>query len=475
MPLISARLEGEGRRKFYRVGQVREPAGDTGRAARREHPGSGIRFTAVRESASQTMARRILLIDDDADVRRLAQMRLQMAGYEVLEAPDGEAGLKVLRAEHPPVILLDLMMPKVHGYAVCQQIRADAALRDTYIIASSAKRYPVDIKKAMEMGANAYLIKPYQMEELLEKVCEGFEAVEALSAEAAASPFTFLLRFWGTRGSIATPGPKTLRYGGNTSCIEVRCGKRILMLDCGTGAREMGIALEREFGEKRFSLDLFVSHSHWDHIQGFPFFQPIYESGNHVRIYSLRGADKSLEKVFTGQMDGSYFPVELSDLKGSLEFHELEGPMDLDDIHITHFGLNHPGMAVGFRFEAGGKSLVYLTDHESYCRLSGDNEMNRRLDREVDDFVRGADLYIREAQYTEEEYTRKRGWGHSTWKDAVDSAHAAGVKRLCLYHHDPMHDDIALDSILAASWEYMKANGMKFECMMASDGMELQW
>ena len=421
------------------------------------------------------MARRILIIDDDADVRRLAQMRLQLAGYEVLEAADGEAGLAKLRAERPAVILLDLMMPKVHGYAVCQQIRGDAELRGTYIIASSAKRYPVDVRKAMELGANTYLIKPYEMDELMQKVEEAFAAVEARPEEAAlAQPFTFFLRFWGTRGSIATPGPKTLRYGGNTSCVEVRHGRRILMLDCGTGARELGVALHRDFGEKPLEVDLFVSHAHWDHIQGFPFFQPAYQHGNKIHIYSLRGSDRSLEKVFLGQMDGSYFPVELSELEGRLDFHELDGPVDLDDIHVTHCGLNHPGMAAGFRFEAGGKSLVYMTDHEPYCRLGGDNEMNRRLDRELDEFARGADLYIREAQYTEQEYPAHRGWGHSTWRDAVDSAQAAGVKRLCMFHHDPMHDDIALDNILSASWEYMKARDMKFECLMAADAMELQ-
>jgi phosphoribosyl 1,2-cyclic phosphodiesterase/ActR/RegA family two-component response regulator len=420
------------------------------------------------------MPRRILLIDDDHDLRRRAQMRLQVAGYEVLEAGDGEAGLKLLRAERPAIILLDLMMPKMHGYSVCQQIRNDPDLQDTYIIAASAKRYPVDIRKAMEMGANAYLVKPYGMEELLEKVCEGFVAVETLAQEAASHTFAFWLRFWGTRGSIATPGPKTLRYGGNTSCVEVRRGNRILMLDCGTGARELGISLQHEFGDKPLELDLFVSHTHWDHIQGFPFFQPAYLPGTHMRIYSLHGTDKSLEKVFTGQMDGSYFPVELSDLKSRLEFLELRGSaLELGDMRVTHFGLNHPGLAVAFRFEAGGKSLVYLTDHEPYCRLSGKNELNQRLDREVDEFAKGADLYIREAQYTEEEYERKRGWGHATWKDAVDSAHAAGAKRLCIYHHDPMHDDIALDSILSACWEYMKAQGMKFECVMATDTMEM--
>ena len=421
------------------------------------------------------MARRILIIDDDADVRRLAQMRLQMAGYEVLEAVDGEAGLAKLRAERPPVILLDLMMPKVHGYAVCQEVRHDPALAGTYIIASSAKRYPVDIRKAAEMGANAYLIKPYEMEALMEKVREAFATVEPRAQQSVKSPAcAFHLRFWGTRGSIATPGPKTLRYGGNTSCVEVRHGRRILMLDCGTGAREMGVALHREFRDKSLELDLFVSHAHWDHIQGFPFFQPLYQHGNKIRIHSLRGSDKSLEKVFTGQMDGSYFPVELSDLQGRLEFDELAGPIELEDIRITHLGLNHPGMAIGFRFEAGGKSLVYLTDHEPYCRLAGENDMNRRLDREVDEFARGADLYIREAQYTEEEYEHKKGWGHSTWRDAVDSAHVAGVKRLCLFHHDPMHDDIALDSILSACWEYMKPREMKFQCLMASDAMEIE-
>ena len=419
------------------------------------------------------MARRILVIDDDADLRRLARMRLELAGYEVLEATDGEAGLKLLRAERVPVILLDLMMPKVHGYAVCQEIRNDPDLKDTYIITASAKRYPVDIKKAMEMGANAYLVKPYEMEELLEKVCEGFVTLETLAEEAAKHAFTFWLRFWGTRGSIATPGPKTLRYGGNTSCVEMRHNNRIYMLDCGTGAREMGISLQREFGDIPLEIDLFVSHTHWDHIQGFPFFLPAYQCGNRIRIHSLRGADKSLEKVFTGQMDGSYFPVELGDLKSSLEFHELEGPLEMGDMKVTHFGLNHPGLAAGFRFDAAGKSLVYLTDHEPYCRLAGENDLNKRLDREVNEFVSGADVYIREAQYTEEEYLRKKGWGHSTWKDAVDSAHAAGAKRLCIYHHDPMHDDIALDSILSACWEYMKSQGMKFECLMGADLMEL--
>jgi phosphoribosyl 1,2-cyclic phosphodiesterase/ActR/RegA family two-component response regulator len=420
------------------------------------------------------MPRKILIIDDDADLRRVAQVALKHAGYEVSMAGDGEAGLKMLRAERPPVILLDLMMPKMHGFAVCQEIRNDPELRDTYIIAASAKRYPVDIKKALELGANSYLVKPYEMGQLLEKVCEAFEAVDSLESEAKS--LNFLIKFWGTRGSIATPGHSTLRYGGNTSCTELRRGDTIIMLDCGTGAREMGMALQREFGEKPLEIHLFVSHTHWDHIQGFPFFLPAYVQGSNIHIYSLRGADKSLEKVFTGQMDASYFPVEMGDLRSRLDFHELAGPIEIGDIRVSHFGLNHPGLAVGFRFEAGGKSLVYLTDHEPYCRLAGVNELNQRLDREVDDFVRGADLYIREAQYTEEEYESggKRGWGHGTWKDALDSAHAAGARWLCLFHHDPMRDDDTLDRMLVTCLKYQQTHGMNFECIVAADGMELK-
>jgi phosphoribosyl 1,2-cyclic phosphodiesterase/CheY-like chemotaxis protein len=418
------------------------------------------------------MPRKILIIDDDPDLRHLAEIRLKHAGYQVLSAANGESGLELLRAERPPVIVLDLMMPRMHGYSVCQEIRGDPELRHTYIIAASAKRYPVDIKKALELGANTYLMKPYDLEELVEKVGEAFEAVETRGVEGKS--LSFLVKFWGTRGSIATPGRSTLRYGGNTSCVEMRRGDVIFMLDCGTGAREMGLALEREFGDKPLEVHIFVSHTHWDHIQGFPFFLPAYMPGSRIHIYSLRGADKSLEKVFTGQMDASYFPVEIGDLSSRLEFHELAGPIEVGDVRVSHFALNHPGMAIGFRFEADNKSVVYLTDHEPYCRLAGENDLNRKLDREVDEFARGASLYIREAQYTEEEYPIKRGWGHSTWKDALESAHAAESPRLCLFHHDPMRDDDALDRVLASCWKYMGMRAMKFECVMAADGMEMR-
>ena len=402
---------------------------------------------------------KIVIVDDDADIRRIAELSLRMAGFHVLTADDGEAGLQLIQAENPPVVLLDLMMPKMHGFAVCQAIRSDPKLQGTFIIVASAKAYPADIKKAKQLGADEYVHKPYDLEKLISTVRTALASRQA----------TMTVKLWGTRGSIPTPGRSTLRYGGNTSCVEVRCGETIMLFDCGTGAREAGLALAGEFKGKPLDVHLFVSHTHWDHIQGFPFFVPAYVPGNHLTLYSLRGTDKSLSKIFTGQMDSSYFPVDLSDMMAQLDFVELEGVVELGAAKVKHFYLNHPGVAVGYRIESEGKSVVYLTDHEPYCRLTGDNEHNRKLDREVDDFARGADVYIREAQYTEEEYPVKKGWGHSTWKDAVNSAHAAQAKRLVLFHHDPMHDDEFLDRVVASSRAYMREQGMKFECEGGAD------
>ena len=408
-------------------------------------------------------APKVLVVDDDPDARRIAETLLRNAGFEVLAAADGKSGLELIRAQQPRVVILDLMMPGMHGFSVCQAVRSDPALNDVHIIVVSSKSYATDMKKAKELGAADYLIKPFDFTALLSKVKTLVGTNDALVS----------VKFWGTRGSIPTPGPGTARYGGNTSCVEVRSGETIIMLDAGSGAREMGLALSQEFSGHPLDLHIFISHTHWDHIQGFPFFVPAYGPRNRITLYSLHGTDKSLQKVFTGQMDAAYFPVELSDMQAELRFVELEGPVTVGDMQISHTFLNHPGVAIALRLDAVGKSVVYMTDHEHHCRLQGDNEHNRRLERGVVEFARNADLYIREAQYTEEEYPAKRGWGHSTWVDALEAAHEAGVKRLALYHHDPMRDDDALDRILAACQARMKERGMRFLCLAAADHLQL--
>ncbi|MGH9776042.1 MAG: response regulator [Candidatus Acidiferrales bacterium] len=429
---------------------------------------------------------KIVLVDDDEDIRRVVELALKSAGFTVLTAPDGEAGLNLIRSEKPDAVILDLMMPRKHGFEVCQELRSDPQFKDLYVLVGSAKAYAADIKKAKALGASAYLNKPYDLAVLIETLKKATTGGAAASSPAPAAPparapaaspvkaadessSVLQVRFWGTRGSIATPGQRTLRYGGNTSCVEVRCGKNILLFDCGTGAREAGLAFLREFQKQPIEVHMFVSHTHWDHIQGFPFFTPAYIPGNRISIYSLRGSDKSLEKVFTGQMDSTYFPVDLTDMMAQFKFIELDGAVQLGETNVSHIYLNHPGVAIGFRVERNGKSVVYVTDHEPYYRLLGESDHARKLDSEIDQFARGADLYIREAQYTEEEYPSHKAWGHSTWKDAVESAHAAKVRRLCLFHHDPMHDDEMIDKMVEACRAYMRDHGMNFECFAAGD------
>lgn len=404
---------------------------------------------------------RVVYLENDIEIRDVAAGWLREQGFEVFTADDGIQGLEMIRQLQPRMVLLALMIPRMHGYAVCEAIRQDPELKDIVIIVVSSKAYAVDIQKAQDVGANAFLHKPFDAGELEAKVAEALKST------------LIRVKFWGTRGSIATPGMSTVRYGGNTSCVEVRYGKTLLLLDCGTGARELGISLTREYQNTPLHAHILVSHSHWDHIQGFPFFTPAYASGNRVTLYSLRGADKSLEKVFTGQMDASYFPVAVSDMMSHLEFVELEGPFSVGGASISHIFLNHPGLAVGFRIDFHGKSLVYITDHESFSRMSGENDYNHKLDRAITEFARGADLYIREAQYTDEEYPHKKGWGHSTWSDALGCAHKAGVRSLALFHHDPLHDDQMMDRIDQDCRAEMQRQGMAFSFVIASDYLEL--
>ncbi|MFQ5816353.1 MAG: response regulator [Terriglobia bacterium] len=407
------------------------------------------------------MKKKILIADDDDLICSLVKTRLKK-DYEVFTAQDGEEALVLTRRLLPDLLICDLMMPKLHGFAVVQELRADEKFRTLRILVSSAKAYPADQKTALELGADAYLTKPFDIEVLAAKVKE-------LLASGAETPIW--LRFWGTRGSIATPGPKTTKYGGNTACTEVRYRDELIIFDAGTGARELGLALIEEFKGKPIEAHIFIGHSHWDHIQGFPFFSPAYQAGNAFTIYSVRGAQRSLEKVFTGQMDRDYFPVALGEMQAKLRFVELDEPVVISDATISFTYLNHPGLAIGFRMDAGNKSLVYISDNEPYQRLVAEDNLLEKLDQNLVEFSRRADLLICEAQYTDEEYKHKRGWGHSALSDVLELALAAQVKQLALFHHDPMHTDEMIDAMVEQCQEKLRQRQTSLVCFAACEGL----
>jgi CheY-like chemotaxis protein/phosphoribosyl 1,2-cyclic phosphodiesterase len=286
------------------------------------------------------------------------------------------------------------------------------------------------------------------------------------------------VRFWGTRGSVAKPGPTTLRYGGNTSCVEVRgADGTLIVLDCGTGAHGLGCALT-EPGEARCDGHLLITHTHWDHIQGFPFFAPLFAPGNTWDIYAPSGIGQQLERTLTGQMEYTYFPVTLAQMGATIRFHDLaEGPFAFASVRVLTQYLNHPALTLGYRLESGGVVVVYSVDHEPHApnpaaRRAGDPPMHAEDRRHVD-FLAGADLVIHDAQYSLEEYPQKKGWGHTPAEYAVDYAIAAGAKRLALTHHDPLRDDEAIDRLVAACRERAVAAGSALQVFGAAEGLGL--
>jgi phosphoribosyl 1,2-cyclic phosphodiesterase len=400
---------------------------------------------------------KILIIDDDEALQALARQCLGAEGHQVLTEADGEAGLRAALTERPDLVLVDMMIPKLHGFAVIEGMRRDPQLARTRIVMMSLKSYASDVQLALSTGADRFLPKPFEPQALSRTVAE------LLGGQ------TLRVKFWGTRGSIATPGPRTARYGGNTACIEVRYGEHILVLDTGTGIRELGETLVKEFAGRPIRAHIFISHTHWDHIQGFPFFIPAYMPGNNLYLYSVRGAGKPLEKVFRGQMDADYFPVPLASMQAHLHFHEMTGPVEIGPLTVSFEYLNHPGLAIGFRVRVQDKTLVYVSDHEPFYRMQP-GELGEREERKIIEFSRDADLLIREAQYTEDEYPKKKGWGHSTIDDALRTAAEAGVRRLVLIHHDPTHDDDFLDRMMETCRQRIEASKFTFSCWAAREG-----
>src|SRR5262245_24994600 len=291
------------------------------------------------------------------------------------------------------------------------------------------------------------------------------------------------LRFWGTRGSLPKPGPTTLRYGGNTSCVEVRtAGGTLIVLDCGSGAYGLGQALLAEASGPRHG-HLFITHTHWDHIQGFPFFAPLFVPGYVWDIYGPGDLGGRLEEILAGQMEYAYFPITLGQLGATVHYHDLvEGTFTLDDVCITMRYLNHPALTLGYRLEADGVVLVYATDHEPHARPQPDQPGEvpagalpvHHEDRGHIEFLRGADLIIHDSQYTAAEYAQKIGWGHSPVTYVVDVALAARAKRLALFHHDPARQDADLDRVLEMCRERAAAAHSPLDIIAAAEGQTIE-
>ena len=266
------------------------------------------------------------------------------------------------------------------------------------------------------------------------------------------------LNFWGVRGSIACPSPNHVRFGGNTSCLEISAGTERIILDAGTGLRELGNQFMRD--DVR-NASMLLTHTHWDHINGFPFFKPAYIANRRFRIMAGHLNSRGVRDILSGQMAEPTFPVPLEAMRAELDFQDFAAGDAFDlvpGVHVRTAQLNHPNRATGYRIEHGGKAVCYVTDTE---HIIG------KPDQSVLGLIEGADLVVYDSTYTDEEFSAHIGWGHSTWQEAVRLCRSSNVKRLAIFHHDPDHDDKFMEAIEA------EAKSLWSETFVAREKMNL--
>ncbi|HYE32726.1 MAG TPA: response regulator [Methylomirabilota bacterium] len=431
----------------------------------------------------------ILVIDDDHAYRGALTELLKAGGWSVLEAEDGETGLRLARETRPRIVLCDLLMPRCNGFQVCRALKAPTSSGPrTRVVVTTGSAYSTDRLNALEAGADEYLTKPVKPDALftlLERLL-GADDILRLQADdpKPQDPLT-RVRFWGVRGSIPTPGPDTVFYGGNTSCVEVRAEGEIIILDAGTGIRPLGLALAKEFKDRPMRISLLISHTHWDHIQGFPFFGPAYDPKNEIRVLAYEGAQKTLQQTLASQMESAYFPISMQEMPGHIVAQDLKDPeFKIGKVRVETAFLNHPGVCVGYRLQTRHGVVAYLPDNELFQRLHSHQKAHaeggrdglsfaRKQDEKTISFLRDADIAIMDAQYDAAEYSRHVGWGHSCVDDAVEIALQAGVKHLFLFHHDPTHSDEKIASMVAGARELVAERGGTMTVEAARESLEI--
>jgi phosphoribosyl 1,2-cyclic phosphodiesterase/ActR/RegA family two-component response regulator len=413
----------------------------------------------------------VLVIAGDQAFRSRLTPGLTEHGWTILDADDSPRAQALASQHHPELIVCDWQAPWSDIARSCRGLAAqtETSCRRPILIAAGGGQIEERIA-ALESGADDYIAKPVNSQSLA-KLLARFSAngeghAQPSSNDSPRGGSDTLLKFWGVRGSIAAPGPETVYYGGNTSCVEVRVGDGIIILDAGTGIRKLGLALVEEFKDRPIRLDVLLTHTHWDHIQGFPFFPPAYDLNNKIAIYGFEGARQGLQSTLSSQMENPYFPISMQQMPGTITIHELkELNFRVGVVGVKAHFLKHPGVCTGYRLSTPGGSISYLPDVELFQQLrtrwkAGADSVRRQEIETVPDedhnlleFIRDSEVLIIDSQYDAAEYEQHIGWGHSCFEDGVTLAIQGGVRRLFLFHHDPDHTDEQISRMVARARE----------------------
>jgi CheY-like chemotaxis protein/phosphoribosyl 1,2-cyclic phosphodiesterase len=400
-------------------------------------------------------ALRIHIVDDDPDVIAMVGQLVARAGHQLTSSSESLTAVADIARERPDCVLLDIMMPEVDGLELCRRLRQDESLQSTRIVMVTAKAFKFDERRAVEVGADGYILKPIHPESFVARL------ERIVSNELR-------LSFWGVRGTLPVPGKRGVRYGGNTSCLSLSSPSGALFIfDAGTGIKELGDELMGRGEPVRAKI--FISHPHWDHINGFPFFAPLYAPSNDLEIFGPAHGDETIAELLTSQMQGAHFPITSREFAGQVAFSDLtEGSYEIDGVNVRTMLLSHPGTCLGYRVELGDRSFCYITDNELFPTSSP--HYNKHYVELLTSFIEGCDVLVTDAAYTDEGYLAKVGWGHSSASQVANLAHAANVKNLYLFHHDLEQSDEDVDMKLACVEKRLQAFGSSTKCVAAAEG-----
>lgn len=433
--------------------------------------------------------KKLLLADPDAEFTQTFAHHEKAADYTVEVVHDGTEALEKLSKERFDLVIIDQMMPHIHAVEIIKQIQQEGPNKETGWVVISYHIMIQNWHAAVDLGANAFLPKPLDLDKLFTVVQGYFDGSleppqlpptrTIFESEVCYTPqFTpkhNYLRFWGTRGSNAVSGAEYVRFGGNTSCLEVRYGKELIVIDAGTGIRELSDSIKDQHFEK---IHLFLSHTHWDHITGFPFFGPVYDNTSQIVIYSPIGFEQNSEEIFTNMLAYAFFPVRLDDMQSKIVFKSLQDhdTVEIGEIAISTHYTNHPGVTLGFKIESPNKKIAYITDNELLLGFTGHpNTIHRKhplLKPHLSllEFVKGVDVLVHEAQYFQEEYMHKVGWGHSSMANTTVFAKYSNCKHWVATHHDPSHTDKILQKKMQTHLDILNEMNMSIPFDMAYDG-----
>ncbi len=437
--------------------------------------------------------KKILIADASRD---LVDKILEAPGHERYEfaiAVHGEEVLAMLDSFKPALLVVDLTLPDMHGIELIKRIKTNPRFEELGVILASTNSMIQNFHAAIKEGVDFFLAKPIEIEFLYALFARYFAGTlipEPFSPKDALPPASkelYLpkehpkrnyLKLWGTRGSNPVSGADYIRFGGNTACLEISCGSDIIIIDAGTGIRPLGDVMHLDNSKK---IHLFLSHTHWDHLTGFPFFSPLYHPDVEINIWSPVGFEKSTKELFTEMLAYAYFPVRLEDMEAKLNFHDLRDghSVSIGEITIDSHYAYHPGATLCFKIHLAGKTIGYATDNEMFLGYHGHPEAIQeqnlllKTHESILNFFQNCDTLIHEAQYTPLEYQKRVGWGHSSISNAAILCKQTKTKHWIVTHHDPQHTDADLLQKLHLHKDILADCHHECSVEMAFDGMEL--